>query len=302
MADAETPKTIFIIIDGIPADVIESVPTPGIDAVAGDNGYTRSWVGGERGGESESPTVSAVGYNHLVTGTWSNKHNVYDNSIDEPNYEYWDIFRIAKAHDPSLHTALFSTWTDNRTKLIGDGLAEAGGDKLDYYFDGFELNTDRFPHDRESDYIRKIDAHVAAESARYVREIGPDLSWVYLQYSDDIGHRHGDGPEMTEAVAFMDARVGEIWGAVRHREQTTDEDWLVIVTTDHGRDALTGRNHGGQTDRERTIWIATNHDQLNGRFSASPPIVDILPSIVTFMGFEMPPEVRAELDGQSFIE
>ena len=107
---------------------------------------------------------------------------------------------------------------------------------------------------------------------------------------------------MNQAIVFMDARVGEIWDAVRERKQNTDEDWLVIVTTDHGRDALTGRHHGGQSERERTIWIATNNDKLNAHFHASPPLVDVLPSIVQFMGMDMVPNVRAALDGQSFID
>ena len=84
--EAPTPKAIFIIVDGIAPDVLESVATPVLDSIAGENGYTRSYVGGEVGGESESPTVSAVGYNHLLTGTWSNKHNVWTNSIEDPNY------------------------------------------------------------------------------------------------------------------------------------------------------------------------------------------------------------------------
>jgi hypothetical protein len=156
LAADRTPKAIFIIIDGIPADVIERVETPNIDTVSGEHGYTRAYVGGAIGEASESPTVSAVGYNSLLTGTWANKHNVWDNDIGDPNYAYWDIFRIAKTHNAELHTAVFSTWTDNRTKLIGDGLAAAGGTKLDYYFDGLELDTERYPHDMFSNYIRDI--------------------------------------------------------------------------------------------------------------------------------------------------
>ena len=301
-AYGEDRKAIFIIVDGIPADVIEDVFTPNLDAIAGAQGYARAYVGGSPGEESESPTISAVGYNSLLTGTWSYKHNVWGNAVSDPNYEYWDIFRIAKNHDPALHTAIFSTWTDNRSKLLGDGMDEAGGYKLDHYADGFELDTERFPHDLMADYIRDIDAVVANEAAEYVASEGPDLSWVYLEYTDDVAHRFGDGPEMTAAVKLMDDQLGEIWNAVEQRQQTSNEDWLVIVTTDHGRDAETGKSHGGQTLRERTTWIATNAKNLNSHFHELPAIVDILPSIATHMQLDIPATIQGQLDGQSFVD
>lgn len=301
-ADSSTPKAVFIIIDGVPADVIEKTATPAIDEIASIGGYARAYVGGEAGGESESPTSSAIGYQSLITGTWSNKHNVYDNDVENPNYDYWDIFRIAKHHDPSLSTALFSTWEDNRTKLIGDGLAQAGGFKLDHYVDGFEKDTERFPHDPISNYIRDIDELVASEATDYIESKGPDLSWVYLQYTDDVGHGVGDGALQTSAVQLMDERVGMIWNAVKARSESTDEDWLIIVTTDHGRDADTGRGHGGQTIRERTTWISTNSKRLNEHFLGVPGIVDILPSIAVHMGLTMPDHIRDQLDGKSFID
>ncbi len=296
------PKAIFIVVDGVPADVVEGVATPHLDSISGRHGYTRAYVGGAVGEESESPTISAVGYSSLLTGTWSNKNNVWDNSINDPNYDYWDIFRIAKAHDATLHTAIFSTWTDNRTKLLGDGLPEAGGHKLDYYADGFELDTGRFPHDAKADYIRNIDALVTEEAAAYVEANGPDLAWVYLQYTDDVAHDYGDSAELVAAVQLMDAQVGKIWAAVRKRQQSTKEDWLVIVTTDHGRDAETGKEHDGQSERERTIWIATNSKALNAHYHELPAIVDVLPSIATHLQLMMPETVRGQLDGQSFID
>ena len=59
---------------------------------------------------------------------------------------------------------------------------------------------------------------------------------------------------------------------------------------------------GGQTDRERTIWIATNSTALNERFSNLPGIVDILPSILTLLEIAVPQAVSEQFDGKSFID
>src|SRR5688572_16650100 len=200
----KTKKVVFIIVDGISSDSKEKVPTPHLDAIAKAGGYTRAYVGGGKGTYSQTPTISAVGYNSLLTGTWVHKHNVWDNDIEDPNYHYPDIFRIAEKFNPNLQTAVFSTWTDNRTKLIGEGLAQTGNVRLDYKFDGLELDTIQYPHDENSDYIHRIDEAVASEAARYIREEGPDLSWVYLQYTDDMGHRYGNDEKFYDAIRLAD--------------------------------------------------------------------------------------------------
>src|SRR5450432_2894598 len=84
-------KALFIIADGIPADVIEKVPTPTLHAIANEGALLHAYVGGEKGGYSQTPTISAVGYNSLLTGTWVNKHNVWGNDIVAPNYSYYTI-------------------------------------------------------------------------------------------------------------------------------------------------------------------------------------------------------------------
>ena len=294
---AEKPrKALFVIVDGIPADV-----TPTLDEIAVNGGYTHAYVGGEAGGESESPTISAVGYQSLLTGTWANKHNVWGNSIDDPDYRYWDIFRIVKHHDPGLGTAIFSTWEDNRTKLVGDGLPVAGGQKIDHAVDGLEHDHRQFPKQAASGHIRAIDSYVASEAADHIATHGPHLSWIYLQFTDDVGHRYGDGPEMDEAVTFTDGLLAPVWEAVQARMENLDEDWLVVVTTDHGRVEVDGKGHGGQSHRERLTWIVTNGRCLSPAFRQTPGIVDILPSILDHLQIRPPADVASALDGTSFL-
>lgn len=302
MAQGRQKKVLFVIADGIPADVIERVSTPNIDAIAKEGKYMRAFVGGENGGYSQTPTISAVGYNSLLTGTWVNKHNVWDNDIKAPNYNYWNIFRFLKKQYPAKKTAIFSSWTDNRTKLIGEGRAEAGNIKMDYQYDGYELDTIHFPHDTNSDFMHRIDEAVTDAATATLKKHAPDMSWLYLEYTDDMGHMFGDSPQFDKAVKMLDAQIGRIWKAIEYRRKNFNEDWLIIITTDHGRDEQTGKGHGGQSARQRNTWIVTNYKNLNNYAKYySPGIVDLMPTISRFMNIDIASERLKEIDGIPLI-
>ena len=89
-----------------------------------------------------------------------------------------------------------------------------------------------------------VDEEVSDEAARYIREEAPDLSWIYLQYTDDAGHQYGDSEFFNESVQMADKQVGKIWEAIKSRGDH-NEKWMICITTDHGRDAQTGKDHGG---------------------------------------------------------
>lgn len=298
----KTHKAIFIIADGIPADVIDRLETPALDAISKEGGYANAYVGGEKDGYSQTPTISAVGYNSLLTGVWVNKHNVWDNDIAAPNYSYWNLFRLLKTQYPEKKTAVFSTWLDNRTKLVGSEAKEAGSLQPDFYLDGLELDTVRYPHDTAGYFYHLIDDAVTDTTAAYIKREAPDLTWVYLEYTDEMGHRHGNSKYMDDAVIMIDKQIQRIWDAIKYREQNFNEEWAIFITTDHGREE-SGYHHGGQTPRERNTWIVTNAKRLNERFrKQQPAIVDIMPSIASFLHITIPEEKLMEIDGISLID
>jgi len=101
-SSTKTKKAIFIIVDGIPADVIEKLDPPNLNVIAKQGGFAKAMVGGRKD-YSQSPTISAVGYNSVLTGTWANKHNVWDNDIKAPNYN------LLKTQSPEKKIGIFSS-------------------------------------------------------------------------------------------------------------------------------------------------------------------------------------------------
>ena len=301
-AQQRAKKVVYVIADGISADALERENLPNFRKIITAGSYSRMHVGGDKGTYNETPTISAVGYNSLLTGTWVNKHNVPDNAIKDPNYNYPTIFKLFKEQYPTKKTAIFSSWTDNRTKLLGDGLVATGRFKPDYAFDGYELDTVRFKHDQVSAYMHQIDEEVIKQAVNSIQTTAPDLSWVYLEYTDDMGHRYGDSPEFRKAISLLDVQMGKIWDAINYREQKFKEDWLIVITTDHGRDEKSGRGHGGQSDRQRSTWMVSNYKDLNtyGQFF-DLSIVDIMPAIARFLNVKLPENVAKEVDGTTFI-
>ena len=298
---ARERKVVYIVVDGIPADYIERIhPTVTFDIAAKGN-YGRAYTGGNKNDYTLTPTVSAIGYTNILTGTWMNKHNVDGNSGLKPNYNYWTIFRVAKEQKRNYTTALFSSWVDNRTVLIGAGKPETGNLSIDYVADGYDLDTINFASKKDALNIFDIDSLVCRKAAECVRTNAPDLSWVYLWYTDAGFHLYGDSDFMDHYVRRTDALLQQIWDAVKYREANFDEEWMVIVTTDHGR-TDNGYGHGGQSDRERSVWISTNVSHVNKHFTdGTLSLVDIHPTICSWMGWKLDRDHRFELDGVPFV-
>lgn len=294
-------KAVYVIIDGVEKHFLQDVHPKTIFDIAQRGNFGRAYCGGEIGTPNQTITISAVGYTNILTGTWMNKHHVVSNSDIQTNYHYWNIFRIAKEQSFPVSTAVFSSWTDNVTKLVGVGHPGNANLKVDYVYDGYDLDSIRFPKKPEDRQIYDIDSTVCHQAAQCIKDKAPDVSWVYLWYTDDAAHLHGFGDCYRDYLLCEDRQLQKIWEAVQYREKKYGEEWMVIITTDHGRDLL-GYDHGGQSETERNIWLTTNVKDVNPHFqSADLSQVDINPTICRWMGFHVDPDVAWEQEGIPFI-
>ena len=89
--------------------------------------------------------------------------------------------------------------------------------------------------------------HSLLEGGR--RRKPPDIS---------AGHDSGFGERYLQSLRTLDSQIGHLLDKVDERQRLNpQEDWLVIVSTDHGRDYW-GKAHGGISEQEKTIFIASN--------------------------------------------
>ena len=90
-----------------------------------------------------------------------------------------------------------------------------------------------------------------------------DVIFATLEYSDHAGHSIGYGNDVDEYVGAsqqVDREGYKLLQAIYERDSYQEEDWLIIITTDHGG---SGSDHGGQSSEEVNTWFAVNKDVMN---------------------------------------
>lgn len=185
----------------------------------------------------EVPTISGPGWSSLLTGTTHAVHAVVDNSFAGHRLDATtDFLSRAAALGHSTFTAV--SWPP---------IAGPAGSAPILAFREADQRAGRHRvviRDGETYGYRYADGDVAAFARLALRDAGPDASFVYLGEVDEAGHLYGgDTAEYREAMHRVDARLGQLLAEVAARAETSDEDWLVGVTTDHGH--LDEGGHGG---------------------------------------------------------
>ncbi len=87
-----------------------------------------------------------------------------------------------------------------------------------------------------------------------------DFIFLTLEYTDHNGHNTGfslQNKNYVNGFRKADAAGAEFIEAIKARETYDKEDWLILITTDHGG---IGGSHGGPSMEERITFIVSNKD------------------------------------------
>jgi len=272
-----TPKVLVIGIDGVRPDVLAEVATPNLDALIREGTFSDRAQTGQ-------PTVSGPGWSSLLIGVWPEKHGVHSNDFRGHHYaEYPDFLTRIEQVRPELSTFAAADWLplvadDSGGPVIGEA------PDLKFVVDGYQLGW------------AEADSAVVDAAVEHLGSADPDALFVYLGNPDETSHQFRSiGVEYRDAIRRADREVGRLMAAVRARPTYDRENWLILVSTDHGRTEEGG--HGGDSPEERTIfYIASGPSALRGTPVEAPAIVDVAVTALAHLGLDLDPVWG--LDGQ----
>lgn len=287
--DGKPRKVAFIGYDGCRADALinvlktssstasyyEDSPVSGLTELLGKEGagIYLAYAGGEKGKDNEQATSTAPGWAALLSGQWGTVNGVTDNgmckNIENKTFmleaavgEYGENYRTTFAASWSEHFTktylseieYLREKSDVKKKNITDGVSF---DDITAYLDAISESSSV---DMDYKYVA-TDADLHEYLLSCVEEGGEnerDVIFGIYEGTDHNGHDTGFGNDnynYIKGFRDQDARCYELLQAIYSRPSFENEDWLIIITADHGGIQTW---HGGQTLEERTTWIACN--------------------------------------------
>ncbi|MFI5477120.1 alkaline phosphatase family protein [Streptomyces cacaoi] len=262
-AAAKTPKVLAIGLDGTLLTRIKDADAPNLGALMAAGLTAPSSIHAA----PLAPTLSGPGWSTIITGVWPDKHNVKDNALTGHQFaQYPDFLTRIEIAKPSLTTYAVSSWAP-----ITDTV--------------FSSKVDT----RVSTPAAEYDTGTTSRAVAQLRDGNPDAVFVQLDNVDHAGHSYGAASQQyLDAVHGVDIQVGQMVTAVKSRASYANEDWLIMITTDHGHTDAGG--HGGSSRPERqTFLIATGAGTAAGSVRYDVKMPDVAASALAHLGVAIDP-------------
>lgn len=276
---AEKTKHVLLLgIDGCRFDALTKAKTPNLDKLRAAGIYSpTTLILGDR--YRKNDTISGPGWGSINTGVWADKHNVQDNNFQEPKFDkYPHFFHYVKQTMPEAKTVSIINWTPIAQYIVSSA----------------DVSIDT---KKGTSYAEADDDAQAAAVAEIAKEENPTAMMLYFGEVDEAGHAHGFHPTVPQyiaAIEHVDSLIGSVLEAI---EKRTDQEWLIVVTSDHGG---AGKGHGGghtNPDILNSFLIVSGEGAQRGRFEQQVYIVDAVPTLLTYLGIKI--DDAWQLDGHA---
>lgn len=243
-------KAIVIGYDGCRADILAEIQNENsaIGAMLQDGASINlAYCGGVNYPEKNTQdTSTAPGWCSILTGYWADVHGITGNGITKSLDTKTLLTSLTE--DKVIDSASFITkWAghfsrDNATYLLEKQYCEENDLNVDFN----KCKNDEATHEATLSEINKADCS--------------DFIFVIYEPTDSAGHNYGftfNNPRYKDAFVTADSYGFETIEAIKARETYDSEDWLIIVTSDHGG---IGTDHGGESIQERMTFVVMNSE------------------------------------------
>ena len=289
--------SLVIGIDGLGSGGLVSAVTPNIDSLMTgcfDSAYSSAYslhafAGGPLGTDAQQTTVSGPGWSSILTGVWVDRHRVSDNSFAPNDFQSNPTYlELLEEGVDNLYSVSLVNWGPIKDRIV------SSVNDADSHMDWSSATGN--------------DPDVALYAAAHLRRLKSDRPAAVFVAFDDVdaaGHSGGSSSRgYLSQIAETDAYVGQLLDAIRGRQYFHDEDWQIIVVSDHGHRPTGG--HGGQTALERTIpFIVSSPATVKGVIPAAvnqPAQVDTAATVLSHFQLEIPKHLAGVARGQVVVD
>lgn len=253
LPEGKTDKKVVIIgYDGCRADILNEKQEKGAVSYLLDNGASNNltYCGGVNYPEvNTQDTSTAPGWCSIVTGEWADVHGITGNGITK-TVEHKTLM-TSLVEDGTIDSASFITkWKGHFSRDGATYLDEKT------YCEENNLNVEFELRKGKKDIHTGAMEEIASEDCS-------DFVFIIYEDTDSAGHDFGfsyNNPEYKKSFNTEDGYGYEVIKAIEARETYETEDWLIIVTSDHGG-VETG--HGGPSIQERMTFVVMNQEWVS---------------------------------------
>ncbi len=271
-SDGDIQKRALVIgVDGADGDEMHTATLPNLELLQEGGVWTRN-----ARTQITGATYSGPGWTSILTGVEVEDHQVTSNgNYDSRNTNYPSF--LYKLRQEGMQSSASIQWPDISLILEDDAVEE----------DGLYI----------SDQQGVTDWMVAR-----IQEANDQVMFVHLDDVDHAGHATSftiDSNEYIEALEKSDRNIGELLEAILSGPNIAQEEWLIILTSDHGGD--TEGTHGTMSEDYRQIPLivagpSVVKSQIPDGFGNH---MDPHPTVLDFFGYN--PEFEG-VDGISWLQ